>query len=77
VRWARNRDDSSLGLPTLKLENTRHDLIPSRPFTSKNSLDTVLAKIATRGLPCILAGDINIDLTKCVDNTNTAEYIDK
>ena len=31
----------------------------------KDSFDEVLVKITRQGLPCIIAGDINIDLTKC------------
>jgi hypothetical protein len=35
-----------------------------------------LVKIATQGLPCIIAGDINIDLTKCAVDVKTAEHVD-
>jgi hypothetical protein len=42
----------------------------------RESLDDILVKIATQGLPCIIAGDINIDLTKCAVDVKTAEYVD-
>lgn len=35
-----------------------------------------MADIVTRRLTCIIAGDMNIDLTKCETNCDTAEYID-
>jgi len=38
--------------------------------------DTVLSKLANQKYPSIIAGDINIDLTKCNDNKATAEYVD-
>ena len=39
-------------------------------------MDELLAVVASRHLTCIIAGDINIDLTKCDVNSDTAEYID-
>ena len=39
-------------------------------------MDTVLGKLANQKYPCIIAGDINIDLVKCNDNCDTAEYVD-
>jgi len=42
----------------------------------KQQIDTVLSKLANQNYPSIIAGDINIDLTKCNDNKATAEYVD-
>ena len=39
-------------------------------------LDYVLNKIANQKYPCFIVGDINIDLTKCNLNKQTAEYVD-
>jgi hypothetical protein len=39
-------------------------------------MDIVLGTLANQKYPCIIAGDINIDLTKCNDNRDTAEYVD-
>ena len=43
-----------------------------------NKLDAVLHRIASQkvGLPCIVAGDFNIDLTKVTTDDNTSKYID-
>jgi len=38
-------------------------------------LDCVLNKIANQKYPCYIAGDINIDVTKCNLNKQTAEYV--
>ena len=42
----------------------------------KLSLETVLNKISTQRCPCLIAGDINIDLVKCDSNRKTADYVD-
>ena len=42
----------------------------------KSSLEAVLNKISTRRYPCLIAGDINIDLVKCDSNRKTMEYVD-
>jgi hypothetical protein len=42
----------------------------------RNNMDAVLANIAAQHLPCIIAGDINIDLTKCDTSSDTADYVD-
>lgn len=42
----------------------------------KHHMDTVLGKLAHQKYPCIIAGDINIDLAKCNDNRDMAEYVD-
>jgi len=42
----------------------------------KQQIDTVLSKLANQKYPSIIAGDINIDLTKCKDNKATAELVD-
>jgi hypothetical protein len=42
----------------------------------KQHMDIVLGTLANQKYPCIIAGDINIDLTKCNDNRDTAEYVD-
>jgi len=39
-------------------------------------LDCVLNKIANQNYPRFIAGDINIDVTKCNLNKQTAEYVD-
>ena len=43
-------------------------------FTSL--LEPVLNSISCQKLPCIIAGDINIDLTKSGVNENTSRYVD-
>ena len=35
----------------------------------------MLSRISSSSYPCIIAGDINIDLSKCDVNTTTAEYV--
>ena len=40
-----------------------------------NKLDLSLSKISSQSCPCIIAGDINIDLTKTSVNSKTAEYV--
>ncbi len=42
----------------------------------KQHMDAVLDTLANQKYPCIIAGDINIDLVKCNDNRDTAEYVD-
>jgi len=37
-------------------------------------LDITLNKLSSKKLSCIIAGDINIDLAKCNDHSDTAEY---
>lgn len=39
-------------------------------------MDEVMADIATRRITRITASDMNIDLTKCETNCDTAKYID-
>jgi len=43
-------------------------------FTS--ALDTVLSEISSQKIKCIIAGDINIDLTKCTVSSDTNAYVD-
>ena len=38
-------------------------------------LDKVLTNVSSHNTPCLIAGDINVDLTKCKVNNHTAEYI--
>ncbi len=42
----------------------------------QHCMDELLTTVASRHITCIIAGDINIDLTKCDVNRDTAEYID-
>ena len=42
----------------------------------KSGLESVLARISAQRCPCLIAGDINIDLTKCDSNSKTADYVD-
>ena len=42
----------------------------------KLNLEYVLNKISNGKHPCFVAGDINIDLTKCSSSKQTAEYVD-
>jgi len=39
-------------------------------------MDVVLAKLSCRTLPCVIAGDLNIDLCKCFVNNDVAAYVD-
>ena len=39
-------------------------------------MERVLGKLSHQPLPCIIAGDINIDLTKCTCNQEIADYVD-
>ena len=41
-----------------------------------NNLEITLGKLANQPHPCIIAGDINIDLIKCTNNKPTTNYID-
>ena len=41
-----------------------------------NKLDAVLHRIASQKVPCIVAGDFNMDLTKITTDDNTSKYID-
>jgi len=40
-----------------------------------NAMEQCLSRISSSSYPCIIAGDINIDLSKCDVNTTTAEYV--
>ena len=40
-----------------------------------DAIDPVLRKISSQNIPCIIAGDINIDLTKCRINNQVHNYI--
>jgi len=40
-------------------------------------MEAVLGKLSDQDLPCIIAGDINIDLTKCSSDVETANYVDQ
>ena len=42
----------------------------------RDSFDPVLNRLSSQKYPCLIAGDINIDLTKCNVNNQTAEYVD-
>jgi len=39
-----------------------------------DAIDLVLSKISSQNIPCIIAGDINIDLTKCRINNQVHNY---
>jgi len=52
----------------------RHPNQNHSEFTT--SMENVLGKISSQDLPCIIAGDLNIDLSKCDSNKSTAEYVD-
>lgn len=39
------------------------------------ALDSSLNKISNQQCPCLIAGDVNIDLTKCRVNRQTADYV--
>lgn len=39
-------------------------------------MDELSSKITTHISPCIIAGDVNTDMTKCVVNRITAEYVE-
>ena len=40
------------------------------------NMDAVLAKLSCQALPCVIAGDLNIDLCKCSVNNDVAAYVD-
>ena len=40
-------------------------------------MEAVLGKLSDQDLPCVIAGDINIDLTKCSSDEMTANYVDQ
>ena len=40
-----------------------------------DAIDSVLRKISSQNIPCIIVGDINIDLTKCRINNQVHNYI--
>ena len=52
----------------------RHPNQNVQDFTVK--MKEVLGKISAQALPCVLAGDFNMDLTKCIHNNQVAEYVD-
>ena len=39
------------------------------------NMDVVLAKLSCQALPCVIAGDLNIDLCKCVLSTTTLLFM--
>ena len=39
-------------------------------------MERVLGKLSDQSVPCIIAGDINIDLTKCTNNQEITDYVD-
>ena len=41
-----------------------------------SGMESVLNLILDQKLPCVIAGDINIDLTKCFTSNDTATYVD-
>jgi len=50
---------------------------PNQNFLEfKNKLENCLDKISSQSLPCVVAGDINIDLIKSVCHTATSQYVD-
>ena len=40
------------------------------------NMDVVFAKLSCQALPCVIAGDLNIDLCKCSVNNDIAAYVD-
>ncbi len=52
----------------------RHPNNNINEFTKE--MDLVLGKLANQALPCIIGGDMNIDLTKCGSHSPTTEYVD-
>ena len=40
------------------------------------NMDVVLAKLSCQALPCVIAGDLNIDLCKCSVNNDVPAYVD-
>ena len=52
----------------------RHPNQNIQDFTKQ--MDIVLEKLSNQLLPCVIAGDVNIDLTKCTSSRDTADYVD-
>ena len=52
----------------------RHPNSNVKEFTSE--LDCVLSDVSHRKIPCVVAGDVNIDLSKIELNDDTANYVD-
>ena len=52
----------------------RHPNSSVKLFTSE--LDFVLSNVTRRKIPCVVAGDVNIDLSKIESNVDTANYVD-
>ena len=42
----------------------------------KDSMDVILSNLSTQKSPCFIAGDINIDISKCNVSKDTAEYVE-
>jgi len=42
----------------------------------KDQFEIVLDTLSSQSLPCIIAGDMNIDLLKCGSHSSTAQYVD-
>jgi endonuclease/exonuclease/phosphatase (EEP) superfamily protein YafD len=50
---------------------------PNQNITEfRETMETVLNKLSCQNIPCIIAGDINIDLAKCTASRETAEYVE-
>ena len=50
---------------------------PNQNFAEfRNKLENNLDKISNQSLPCIIAGDLNIDLVKSHCHTGTSQYVD-
>jgi len=39
-------------------------------------MDAILSNLSTQKSPCFIVGDINIDISKCNVNKDTAEYVE-
>ena len=52
----------------------RHPNSSVKQFTSE--LDGVLSNVNHKKIPCVVAGDVNIDLSKTESNVDTANYVD-
>jgi len=50
---------------------------PNQNFLEfKDKLENSLDKISSQSLPCIIAGDMNIDLVKSAGHSGTSQYIE-
>jgi len=68
----------------IQLNDATHQIIIGGVYRNPNQqlsdfiqlIDSTFSKISSGHIPCVIAGDFNIDMTKYATHTDTANYID-